>query len=321
MKETISKLLHLNIEEKALPDLDILPLYLKGGYDIKVYSIAEADVLFIRPRQQITITALDKQRQQLQRLTGLRCVVYGDIYTHYRRERMIELGIPFFYGKDNMYLPFLGVMLGKNKSFQLPEVNKFSASTQKMILTAIYEHWCEVSTLEISERMGMSRATAARCLTELQALDIPVVELRGKTKYYIFEGTGRQLYEMCRTFLQNPIHKSYRLAHIPDEMSCQGGLSAVSRYSMLVDDEYPTFAVTREEFRELEITKYGVLPRTEKPACIVHVLKYKIEKEGLIDPISAVLCLPEQVKDDPRIESAVEEILEAVWNDKRNKCV
>lgn len=259
---------------------------------------------------------MKKQWGKFISITGLQCVVYGDEYTRYGRDRMIELGIPFFYGKDNMYLPFLGIALGKKKTIPLPDAEKFSSSTQKMILLALYQKWEKLSTKEIGEKIGVSRITAARALTELQALDLPLVRLEGKTKYFRYQGSRRELYQMCRQYFINPVVKSVPLAEIPSEIYRKSGFSALADWSMLEDNVYPTYGVTRQEYRDLELDSYPLQPTTDRPVCVVQVLRYVIEREGYIDPISAILSLSNNEKSDPRTESAANEILEEILNDQ-----
>lgn len=316
MEDVLQDLLHVVVKKKQTPFLEQLPLFLQAGYETTLFSVGDLDVLFIESKEQITVTALFKQWKRFEMLTGLPCVVYGNECTRYGRERMIELGIPFYFGRDNLYLPFLGMVFGKKKAVYLPEIEKFAPTTQKMLLLALYENWQMVSTKEISENMGISRATAARCLTELQALNLPLTETRGSTKYYQYAGSAKELYEMCKLYFDSPIARSYALAEIPEGLSCYGGLTAIAGYSMLADNNYPTYAVTREEYRKLNIQRYSLQPKTEIPVCIIQVLRYKIEKEGAIDPISAIFCIPEVDKEDPRIQIASEEILEAVYGKK-----
>ena len=320
MKEILQNLLHIAVEEKDIPVFWQLPLYLKNGYETELLSIGDIEVLFMKPKEQITVTSLYKHWKRFETLTGFPCVVYGDEYTRYTRERMIELGIPFFFGKDNLYLPFLGVVLRKKQRF-LPEIEKFAPITQKMLLLALYEKWQTCSTQKISEKMKVSRATAARCLTELQALNLPLVEMKGKTKYFYYEGNTEELYKMCSDYFQSPIAKIYALTEIPKGISCNGGLTAIARYSLLEDNEYPTFAVTREEFRDLRIGEYQTQPRTERPGCLVQVLRYKIEYSKMIDPVSAILCVPETEKGEARMMGAIEGILEDVFNGNWNRYI
>lgn len=314
MREILESMLHVAVKEKEVPSLEQLPLFLKNGYEIKFFSVGEVEVFFIKPKEQITVTALYKHWKRFEALTERFCVIYGNEFTRYRRERMIELGIPFYFGRDNLYLPFLGIALGKKRNRDLPEIEKFAPVTQKMLLLALYENWRRITTREISEKMGISRATAARCLTELQALNLPLTGIQGTTKYYQYEGSAENLYGMCKAYFDNPIAKSYALAEIPKGPSCYGGLTAIEGYSMLADNDYPTFAVTREEYRKFGLNQYKTQPKTERPICAVQVLRYKIEQKGLIDPISAVLCVPTEEKEDPRIAGAIEKVLEDVFH-------
>lgn len=118
-----------------------------------------------------------------------------------------------------------------------------------------------------------------------------------------------------QTMLCNPVVKNYLLKEIPDNVHCLGGISALAHYSMLADDNYPTYALTREEYTQLRGKEYELCPKIEVPACKLQVLRYKIENNDVIDPLSAVLCLCDQDKQDSRIENAIDTILEDLWND------
>ena len=314
VKEVLGEILHVSVKEKMFNGQDKLPLFIQGGYDIELFQIAGIDVLFVHPKEKVTFTALKKHWLKIQELTGKQCVIYGDSCTRYGKERMLELGVPFIYGKDNIYLPFLGIQLCKHRAAEMPNIEKFSPITQKMILMAIYEGWKEISSKEISEALHVSRVTANRILIELQALDLPFVKLVRNKKYFITNLNKRELYEACIPYVDAPVAKTYALREVPDGITCIGGMSALAHYSMIGDNAYPTYAITREEGRQIKIEEYNTLPKTEVPSCIVQILRYKIEKENVIDPISAVLCVPEKDKDDPRVESCMEEVLEEVWN-------
>lgn len=70
----------------------------------------------------------------------------------------------------------------------LPDVEKFSPATQKMVLMAFYERWNMLSTKEISNRLQFSRMSAGRCLIELQSL----VLIGGAACDIIFEDVGQE---------------------------------------------------------------------------------------------------------------------------------
>ena len=237
LKDVLSSLLHVPVVEKEFVDFDKLPLYLVSDYEIRMFSVLDMDVLFARPRQQFTFAELKKHWGKFVSVTGIQCVICGDEYTRYGRERMIELGIPFFFGKDNMYLPFWGIAFGKRKIVHLPETEMFSPLTQKMIFLAIYEKWKKLSTKEICEKMEVSRITAARILTELQALNLPLVVQEGKTKFFRYQGNRKELYQMCREYLINPVVKKLSLAEIPAGLCRKSGYSAIADCSIALINE------------------------------------------------------------------------------------
>lgn len=158
-------------------------------------------------------------------------MIFDDSYTRYGKKRMIEMGIPFVFGNEDIYLPFMGVVLMHKRNTTLPDVEKFSPATQKMVLTAFYERWNMISAKEISNRLQFSRMTAGRCLMELQSLGLPLVEIKGKTKYYVFSGARKMLYELCKPYFINPVAKTYLLKEIPDNVHCLGGISVLAHYS------------------------------------------------------------------------------------------
>jgi len=314
MEKFLSELLHTTVAAKEYSEFRKLPLFLQAGYERKLFSIADTDILFIKPKEQLKFNILKKQWKKFEELTELPCVIYDDEYTRYGKERMVELGIPFVFGKDNIYMPFLGVVLLKKRSPQLPDIEKFSPMTQKLVVKALYDEWREISSKEISEYMGVSRMTVTRCLVELQALGLPLVQLRGNTKYFVFDGSKEKLYHLCSGYFDNPIGKVYYLGHKPKGVDCLGGFSAISQYSMLADNEYKTYALSREEAKVMRLNNCKNLPKTEEPECIIHVLRYKIVYGKAIDPISAILCIPEEEKDEPRVEQTAQQILEDVFN-------
>lgn len=275
MQKLLSDLLHVEVIERAYDGQKNLPLFLTGNYQIKLITIAGADLLFVHPKTPVTFSALKKHWGKFEQLTGLPCVIFDDSYTRYGKKRMIELGIPFVFGNEDIYLPFMGVVLMHKRNTTLPDVEKFLPATQKMELMAFYERWNMLSTKEISNRLQFSRMSAGRCLIELQSLGLPLVEIKGKTKYYVFSGTRKMLYELCKSYFINPVVKTYLLKEIPDNIHCLGGISAFAHYSMLAEDRYPTYALSREEYTLLRGKEYELCPKIEVPACKLQVFSIR----------------------------------------------
>lgn len=319
MRDALESILHVAVEEKEFRELKKLPLMLKGAYEIKLFNIAGEDMVFIAPKENITFPILKKQWKKFQELLNLPCVVYGNNISTYGKKRMIELQIPFVFGTDNMYLPMMGIRLQKSDEPALPEVEKFSPFTQKLILTAIYKGWKKKTSKELSEEMAVSRMTVNRALVELKALGLPLTSLEANNRIFQNDYSVKGLFEMTKDYMINPVSKSYSLSETPKQVKDKGGMSALSEYSMIGDNNYVTYAVSRDEARNMNLDSYKKLPKSEMPVCVVEVLRYKIAVGEGIDPISAFLSLTYEEKNDPRVKIEIEEILEEIWNGKWNR--
>ncbi|MDD3252072.1 MAG: hypothetical protein PHV18_05860 [Lachnospiraceae bacterium] len=133
------------------------------------------------------------------------------------------------------------------------------------------------------------------------------------------EKTQKGLSAEMLGFFFNPVIKEYHLADVPKNVSCLGGISALANYTMLGDNSYRTYVCGKEDAKKHGLDSCLKIPKYEVPACNVQVLKYVIEWNGCIDPISAVLSISEKDRRDPRVEGAIEEVLEEVFDGRWNR--
>jgi hypothetical protein len=94
------------------------------------------------------------------------------------------------------------------------------------------------------------------------------------------------------------------------------GLTALAGYSLLNEPVCPTFAVTKKAVSSLKLTKSQLASAEDMPACILQEIGYQIDfgTGSAIDPLSLVLSLSQEEKEEPRISMAVDEMLErCVW--------
>lgn len=99
-------------------------------------------------------------------------------------------------------------------------------------------------------------------------------------------------------------------------MEKKAGISALCEYSLLSDNEYPTYAVTKKEISGLEIKKMRRAHPGEEIGCVVMEVGYFINfnNKGIQDPLSVELSLTEQEKQDERINISRKEMLKGyVW--------
>jgi hypothetical protein len=86
---------------------------------------------------------------------------------------------------------------------------------------------------------------------------------------------------------------------------------------MLTDDPCTVYAITKDSAKVLESRNLPLIPESESPIMIVQVMRYDLDYHdtAAIDPLTAILSLSDEEKTDPRVEAAIEEILEGCLHD------
>ena len=314
----IEDTLHINAVVSVYPNSDELPLYLRNGYDLYTMTFQNIQCLLALPKEQTNLSALRKQCAQLKKLTGLDCVLCLDSVRIYTKEKMLSEGIPFVIAGQQIYMPFLGIALNKNGIREITSTERISFITQKLLLAAIYQGWRKITLTEAAKTLGISKMSITRCFDELQALGLPLIKSETKLRRFIWEDSKRALWETVRPFLRNPVAAQYRLdKHLDIASAKLGGMSAVCHYSMLADNSYTTYALAKDANKEYELGKLPPVPDDETPDMVIHVMRYDVEYNDApaIDPLTAILSLSDDDTADPRVEAAIESILEECLHD------
>ncbi len=318
MEAFLQRLLHIPVTEMAFDKSGQLPLLLTGLYEIRCFKVGEKIVYLVHPKEQVALPQLKKHIAKLTKILAADCILYDDGYTRYGIKRLMELGIPFIFGDNNIYLPNLGIQIHERQKAVLPDIDQFSPFTQKLLLTVLYHGWNDISGKELAERLDVTRMTINRALLELEALSLPFVTVNGRVKYFKNELSLEKTYALCRQYFINPVKRTIRVNHIPSDNMLLSGVSALARYTMLGEDQYPTYAVDQEKLRRLAITPKDITPKEDNPACVIQVHRYLIANEDVVDPVSAILSVPDDELDDARVEQAIDDIWEGIYNGRWN---
>lgn len=309
----IEETLHIRGETFEYARTGDLPLYLKNSYTLRCLKLMGTECLLAEPNEPQNLAAMRKHCSQLMKLSGMECVLCLKKVNAYTKQKMIEESIPFVTPGKQLYLPFLAIALTEHNERDIQPADKISFMTQKLLLTAIYRRQGEMTLTEAAAALGVSKMTATRCFDELEAMEPSLIAKSGKSRRFIWPGEPRALWELILPILRNPIRKEYRLAEpMPGGDTRLGGMSAICRYSMLADNDYTTYAVSKEAAKELRPDIRPCVPKGEIPVTVVQVMQYELNypDERAVDPLTAVLSLPDAELSDPRVEAAVEEILE-----------
>lgn len=316
MKDYLEKTLRQKVSIKANNSLcDKLPLAFKGRYYFFDIETNGMHWVAIKPKSDAGLVTLRKDRAKVQAAAGLNCAIFMDSTTCYIKEKLLEEGIPFVLADKQVYLPFIGYLLTSCGERDITPVQLISYLTQKLILTAIYEKWDKVTVSEAAVRLGVTKTSVTRCFDEIEYLGIDILDAKGKSRAITVSEDRKKLWEKLQSVLRNPVIARYELREdlLLDK---KAGITALCEYSLLSDNDYPTYAITKKEISEMGIKKMKRVRRGEEIGCVVLELGYFIgfENKKIEDPLSVVLSLSDEEKQDERVSISINEMLEEyVW--------
>lgn len=316
MKDFLEKALRQSVI--IMEDDDIykkLPIAYRGRYDI--FKLETNGVLWmaIHPKDELGLIMLRKDRVRVEKAAGLNCALFLDRASFYIKEKLMEEGVPFVIKGKQLFLPFIGYLLSNANERKLAPVHLISFLTQKMLLTAIYEKWNDIKVSDAAERLNISRKSASRCFDELEYLDINVLGMKGKSRVIQIPVNRKQLWEEIIDRLRNPVIRRFVLCEDMN-LAKKAGISALCEYSLLSDNVYPTYAVTKKEIADSGIKLVRQVGRSEEIGCVVLELGYFIDfwGKGVQDPLSVALSVTANEQEEERVGISIKEMLEEyVW--------
>lgn len=316
MEEYLKNILHQPVELSDFNELNKLPLAYRGSFRFYTAETDNLKFVIAAPADETNLTGLRRQQKQIEIYTGLHCALFLKKLNPYSRDRMLEEGIPFIWENRQIYLPFLGFMLNETENRELKPCEQISFLTQKLLLTALYENWKGISVTQAAKALDVSKMSVTRCFDEIEILNIPVLQLKNRARKIVADKNRKSMWKTLKPFFRNPVIRTFRLAENIEKPLIKSGFSALSEYSILEDNPFPTYAVTKAELAASGIMKKKLMIHGETPECIIHELGYCITsiKQGVVDPLSLVLILSDEEKRDPRVSKAVQQMLEEyVW--------
>lgn len=316
MKEYIEKCLRRTITIESNTELfEKLPLMYKGNYNL--YSVFQDGIEWIiaQPKVELRLNRMRYDRNQIEKVSGLNCALFFTKLNYYSKDTMMNEGIPFIIANKQMFLPFLGMVLSEKNDRKLKPVHTISFLTQKLLLCALYEKWQKMTVTKIAERFGVSKMSISRCMDEIEYLDIDILNVSGKTRKISVEEEPKILWDKIKPILRNPVIARFQLAE-DIELKKRAGISALCEYSMLSDNHYPTYGITKKELQETNLKSLRQISKGEEIGCEVLELGYFIDfhDKQVQDPLSVLLSISEEDVQDERVESCIDEMLEDyVW--------
>lgn len=314
MENFLRDILHMEVHCAEAEDVyNGLPLFFKGAYSIIRIESGGVEWMAMQPKINVRLSQLRKNRMLLEQKQKKNVAVFLENASLYSKDKMIEEGIPFVIRDDIVYLPFLGLLLGK-KQRQLRPVYQIAYLTQRILLQGLYEGYDRATVSDLSKRLGVSKMAISKCFDEIEYMGIGVMDLGKRRRTISTQRGDAEAWEQMRPFMRNPVIKVFRLNE-DVKLPLKAGISALSEYSMLADNNYPTYAIEKKGIASSGIRDMKQAGRNEDVGCLVYEVGYFIDciKKDVQDPLSVMLSIGDEMNDE-RVESSVNEMLgEYVW--------
>ena len=255
MKEFLEQTLRQNVSIEKTDFLFVkLPLSYIGRYTFYKVKTNGQPWIAIRPKNNFSLVMLRKDRAKIENIAKLNCAIFLDAATFYIKEKLVEEGIPFVLKGKQIYLPFIGLLLSNENKRNIAPVHLISFLTQRTILVAIYEKWENVTVSKAAIKLGVTKMSVSRCFDEIEYLNIDILVMKGKSRAIIVPTDIKKLWDDIKSVLRNPVIARYELIE-NIHLEKKAGITALCEYSLISDNDFPTYAITKKEITEIGIKK------------------------------------------------------------------
>lgn len=246
-----------------------------------------------------------KRSERLSSALGVSIVFYFDHLDFYERKRLLEKGVYYVAGENNAYLPTLLTTPATKRKV----AGHLSACGQYILLSQLQGKKVEGCTISaLAELMPYTYVSIAKGVQNLEDLSLVASKKESDgTKVIVFTESGRELWETAKPLMTSPIKRTVFCDALPSGEYPAAGISALSSFSNLADDDTPTVAVYAGKFRDTDFEGVNGFDGAFK----VEVWKYPPIGKDTVDKLSLYLSLEDD--QDPRVHKEVEFMLESIW--------
>ena len=313
----LGKQLNMKLSAEQIVDKSRLPLYLSVRTMYRIHGDGIEFVIVELPDNSgFRIRQLKRQIELYKGYFSTNVAFSLEHISRYQREVLIGNGVPFVCLPDQIYLPFLGILL-QNRFHENAAVNvdKLSPVAQALFLLLAYgsgsDRYNKTSAAKI---LGVTNTTITRASKQLNAVGVTLEETEG-TKIYIRKAVqGADFFETGRPYLIDPIQQILYVREADDMRGLpEAGETALSGLSMLNPPAVKTRAIWKNDVKSKNYIMVDPEMETEDDYIRLEEWKYSpkhFARDGKVDPISLYCAL----RNDPdeRIQGELEHMVENI---------
>ena len=309
----LTNMLGVTVTSEPWNGAESVPYILIETYNLHNVTLDGTACLFAEPRGETpTIKTIVKNFERLHTAVGIPVVLKMNGLSGERRKALIEARIPFV-ATEQIYLPFMGVIL-KERLYDEPKTReKLMPSAQLLLFAYLYQDNSKMHTSPMADKLGISAMQITRAVRQLHKLNMFDVFKEGVQVVISGKANHRALFEWAAHYMLDPVRE---ILYAPQNERTNSlpysGLNVLSELSMLSAPQLDTRAfysktdringenslTDREKQVRIEVWKY--------PPALLSVRK------NTADPLSVIVSLREE-QNDERVDQAIEEVLKKMW--------
>jgi hypothetical protein len=251
--------------------------------------------------------------EKLQGGMGMPIVFLLDSVPFVIRQRLINQGVYFVVPGKYANLPTLFVN-SREPQAKVKKNGKLSPVSQYILLSYLQRPECTFDSIAAIRKVTpFSYLQISRAVADLERFNLcEGYTVMGLGKEIQFSSDRKELWEKAKASLRNPIVRRYFTDVEPlPHPGLISGMNALSHYTHLNPVKQQTFAVEKTTMKEADVQVLALNPVEGKFAIEEWMYPPTILAEtGYVDPLSLWLTLTDN--DNPRIEDAVEQLIETI---------
>jgi hypothetical protein len=157
-----------------------LPFYLADAYNFQLVTLGNVRCLFVRPESELAaISAIKKHFSKISENTDVPLVLDLVSLNARQRKALIAAQIPFVVDGNQLYLPFIGVVLQERYVNHREQRETLFPSAQLVLFHYLYQSEQEMYTSGLAKRLGISAMQISRAVKQLTVLNLVMTRKYG----------------------------------------------------------------------------------------------------------------------------------------------
>jgi len=314
MKSMLEKLLHTDVDIELKQGKSGLPMYLTTGrvfYEVRLMD-ESFYVVELKDTNKSDIRKLKSGMTQYEKAFGGNVAYCVSDLSSRKRDALISNGIPFIATSEQIFLPFLGVVLQNRFPKEKSEIKKMSPLEQLLFLFLLYNEK-SYTKAQLADALKVTRAAVTKVTEALQLKRLITEKRTGKEVYVSLSGTQRHCYDEAKKWMQNPVS---RVDYCADKAACsdflKSGETALSEISML-SAPHNEIRACYEKDVSLSLLELIEDDRWENNKELVRLEMWKydpglLSTGDIVDMISMALSLSDT--NDERVQGELQSVME-----------